>query len=102
MVQPHLKFAQVPRAGGVVTEGVINAATAASLIVGATETEMKDSLQDGWWSGVRDGYDLARKVIEDKFFGGPTKDMILGWLAEHDPSAEPASPDALPIEGEPK
>lgn len=28
------------------------------------------------------GFDAAVAVIEEKFFGGPTKNMVLGWLAE--------------------
>jgi hypothetical protein len=41
----------------------------------------------GYYSGVEHdqfwaGFEFAGKVFEDKFFGGPTKDMVRGWLQE--------------------
>lgn len=29
-----------------------------------------------------EGFDVAARTFERRFFGGPTRDMVLGWFAE--------------------
>jgi hypothetical protein len=36
--------------------------------------------------GVRDGYREAVAVFEERFFNGPTKDMVLAWFAGQEPT----------------
>lgn len=41
-----------------------------------TDPSLQTAFSDGYVSGMA----RAIAIIDDKFFGGPTRDMILGWL----------------------
>lgn len=44
--------------------------------------DVEPSQHDIFMGGYRAGITRAQEVIHEQFFGGPTRDMIEGWLLE--------------------
>lgn len=46
------------------------------------ERDPRKAFSDGYVAGML----YAAQIVGDKFYGGPTQDMILGWLADATPA----------------
>lgn len=59
-----------------------------------------DPVELDYSDGFRAGYLAAALVLQKRFFGGPTKDMVLGWLEAEWPGEGPmqARSNAVPEE----